>query len=159
VLSHPAAPQLQAMLSWCLVSWVIVGGATLAGGPLREGILAELMGSPRLALEFALGFGAGLAAIWAGLELGVPGAPCALRLWTPPVLLFGAWTLAIGYGLIHPSASPMMDVPPLIQPHRRAARRHHRSSRAASRLNSRRSFRVGRQSLEQIGRASCRERV
>lgn len=106
---RPAAPWRQAMLSWCLLSWAIVGGAILASGPLRDGIATELMGSPRFALEIALGFAAGLAAIWAGLELGVPGAPSALRLWTPPLLLFGAWTLAIGYGLVHPSGPPTMD--------------------------------------------------
>jgi hypothetical protein len=106
---RPAAPWLSAMFSWCLVSWAIVGGTILASGPLRDGIVVQLMSSPRFALELALGFAAGLAAIWAGLELGVPGAPASRRLWTPPILLFGAWTLVVGYGLIQPSDPPMMD--------------------------------------------------
>lgn len=106
---RPTAPWLHVMLAWCLVSWIIVGGAILASGPLRAGIVSELMGSPRFALELALGFAAGLAAIWAGLELGVPGAPSGPRLWTPPLLLFGAWTLAVGYELIDPSGPPRID--------------------------------------------------
>lgn len=106
---RPAAPWLRAMLSWCLVSWAIVGGAILMGGPLRDGVVADLMTSPRFAVELALGFAAGLAGIWAGLELGVPGAPSAQRLWTPPLLLFGAWILTICYGLIQPSGPSTMD--------------------------------------------------
>lgn len=99
---RPAAPWLQTTLTWFLVSWVLVGSAILASGPLREGILTELMRSPRFALELMLGFAAGLAAIWAGLEFGVPGAYAARRLWTPPLLLFGAWVLAVGSELIDP---------------------------------------------------------
>lgn len=106
---RPATPWLHAMLTWCLVSWVIVGSVILASGPLRTGVANELMQSPRFALELALGFGAGLAAIWAGLEFGVPGAPAGPRLWTPPLLLFGAWTLAVGYGLVHPSDPATFD--------------------------------------------------
>jgi len=106
---RPAAPWLRAMLSWCLVSWAIVGGIILMSGPLRDGAVADLMASPRLAVELALGFAAGLAGIWAGLELGVPGGPSARRLWTPPLLLFGAWILMIGYGLIQPSGPATMD--------------------------------------------------
>ena len=107
---RPNSSWLRAMFSWCLVSWAFVGGAILASGPLRDGIVAELMGSPRFVLELALGFAAGLAAIWAGFELGVPGARSAPRLWTPPLVLFGAWTLTIAYGLVYPSAPPSMDV-------------------------------------------------
>jgi hypothetical protein len=106
---RPAAPWLRAMLSWCLVSWTIVGGVILMSGPLRDGVVADLMASPRLAVELALGFAAGLAGIWAGLELGVPGGPSAQRLWTPPLLLFVAWVLMIGYGLIQPSDPATMD--------------------------------------------------
>jgi hypothetical protein len=97
---RPAVPRLRATLSWLLVSWVLVGGAILASGPLREGVATEFMRSPRFVLELALGFAAGSAAIWAGLEFGVPGAFSARRLWTPPLLLFGAWILAVGSGLI-----------------------------------------------------------
>jgi hypothetical protein len=102
---RPATPWFRAMITWCLLSWLIVGGSILAMGPLRDGIFLELMASPRFALELALGFAAGLAAIWAGLELGVPGAPSAPRLWTPPVLFFGGWVLAVSYGLIQPSTA------------------------------------------------------
>jgi hypothetical protein len=97
------------MFSWCLLSWAIVGGAILASGPLRDGIVADLVASPRFPIELAFGFAAGLAAIWAGLEIGVPGGPSAFRSWTPPVLLFSAWILVIGYGLIQPSGPPTMN--------------------------------------------------
>lgn len=111
---RPATPWRRAMLRWCLVSWTIVAVAMLATDLPAQEAVARLMGSPRIALELALGFAAGLAAIWAGLELGVPGAPSATRLWTPPLLLFSAWVLAIGYGLIHPNASVL---PAGIRPH------------------------------------------
>jgi len=99
---RPGMPWIRVTLSWFLVSWALVGAAILASGPLREGVLTELTGSPRFALELTLGFAAGLTAIWAGLEIGVPGASAARRFWTLPLLLFGAWTLAVGSGLIDP---------------------------------------------------------
>lgn len=97
------------MLIWCLISWAIVGGAILSGGPLRDGVLGELVESPRFAVELGLGFAAGLAAIWAGLELGVPGGPSAGRLWSPPAILSSAWILVVGYGLLDPSTPPGMN--------------------------------------------------
>jgi hypothetical protein len=106
---RPAASWRRAMFAWCLVSWAIVSVAILSSGPLRDGLLGELIGSPRLAIELAFGFAAGLAAIWTGLEFGVPGAPSRPRLLAPPLLLFCGWTLAIGYGLIHPSDPTTMD--------------------------------------------------
>ena len=106
---RPATPWRQAMFAWCVISWVVVGAAVLAGGPVRDDLLGELIESPRFALEIALGFAAGLAAIWTGLEFGVPGAPSGPRLWAPPLLLFCGWTLAIGYGLIHPGNAATMD--------------------------------------------------
>jgi hypothetical protein len=106
---RPAIPWRQAMVAWWVISWVVVGAAILASGPVRDGLIGGLIGSPRFALELAFGFAAGLAAIWTGLESGVPGAPSGPRSWAPPLLLFCAWTLAIGYGLIHPNNAATMD--------------------------------------------------
>jgi hypothetical protein len=106
---RPAMPWRQAMFAWCVISWVVVGAAILASGPVREGLLGELIGSPRFALELVLGFAAGLAAIWTGLEFGVPGARSGPRLLAPPLMLLSGWTLVIVYGLMHPSDAATMD--------------------------------------------------
>lgn len=97
------------MFAWCVISWFVVGAAILASGPVRDDLLGELIRSPRFALELTLGFAAGLAAIWTGLEFGVPGARSGPRSWAPPLLLFCCWTLAIGYGLIHPNNAATMN--------------------------------------------------
>jgi hypothetical protein len=106
---RPAMPWSRAILVWVLMSWTIVGGVLLASGPLRSDLIAELLGSPGFVLELALGFAAGLTAIGAGLELGVPGAPSPLRLCTPPALLFCSWTLAVAYGLIDPGGPTTIE--------------------------------------------------
>jgi hypothetical protein len=97
-----ARPWSHAMFIWCGFSWCLVGAVVLSIGPLREGILDELLASPRLALELAIGIMAGIAAIAAGLELGVPGSPAPPRLWSPPVLLFTAWVAVILFEWIYP---------------------------------------------------------
>ncbi len=106
---RPARPWSRVIIAWYLMSWAMVGGVLLTTGPLRADLITESLGSPRVVLELALGFAAGLAAIWAGLDLGVPGAPSPLRLWTPPVLLFCSWTLAIAYGLVDPGGPTTME--------------------------------------------------
>jgi hypothetical protein len=105
---RPAMPWSHAIFIWSAASAAMVSVAILARAPLREGLAGDLLESPRFALELILGMIAAVAAIWAGLELGVPGAPRALRLWTPPLLLFSGWTLAIGYGFTSPSLEPTM---------------------------------------------------
>ena len=95
----PATPWFETILGWCLVSWLIVSIAILATGPLRAGILDELLANPRFALQLVMGLGAGLSAIWAGLEIGVPGAPTAWRLWTPPLAFLTSWVALVGIGL------------------------------------------------------------
>jgi hypothetical protein len=109
VPTRPATPQSRVLLLWCLSSWVIVAAAILAGGPLREGFAGELMVSPRYALELGLGLGAGFAAIWAGLEIGVPGGPSPARRWCPPLILIAAWTFIVALGLFQPSTPPSMN--------------------------------------------------
>ncbi len=105
---HPAAPWPRVLFMWCFVSWLIVGGVILASGPLREDVVGELLRSPRFGLELALGFAAGITAIWAGLELGVPGGPPVNRLWGPPAFFFAAWALVIAFGFLHPNLSSDM---------------------------------------------------
>ena len=105
---RPAAPWHRVMFAWCFASWLIVGGVILASGPLRDDVVGELLRSPRFGLELALGFAAGITAIWAGLELGVPGGPPANRLWGPPAFFFAAWALVIASGFLHPNIPPYM---------------------------------------------------
>ncbi len=94
----------QAMIIWCVFSFGLVGAVILTIGPLRADILDELLASPRLFLELAIGIMAGMAAIAAGLEVGVPGSPAPSRLWSAPVLLFTAWVIVILIGLALPAA-------------------------------------------------------
>jgi hypothetical protein len=91
-----------AMFIWCGLSWCLVAGVILTIGPLREGIAGELLASPRLALELAIGIMAGIASIAAGLELGVPGSPAPPRLWSAPLVLFAAWVAIILFESIYP---------------------------------------------------------
>jgi len=101
-----ARPWSHAMFIWCGLSWCLVGGVILTIGPLREGITGELLASPRLALELAIGIIAGIAAIAAGLELGVPGSPATPRLSSAPLLLFAAWVLIILFEFVNPIGEP-----------------------------------------------------
>jgi hypothetical protein len=107
--ARPATPWLETLFGWCLVSWLIVSVAILVTGPLREGILGEFLTNPSFALQLVMGLGAGLAAIWAGLEIGVPGAPPAWRLWTPPLVFLTGWVVLVGIGLADPNGVTSMD--------------------------------------------------
>ena len=99
---RPAMSWPLAILFWCVVSWLFVGCEILINGPLRDGLAAELLGSPRYVLELALAFAAGLVAISAGLEIGVPGAPSPMRLSIPPLILFSTWALIVATGALQP---------------------------------------------------------
>ena len=104
----PAASWLPVTFAWCLGSWLLVALLLWLIEPMRDGALAGLSESPRFAIELALGHLAGLAAIWAGLEIGVPGAPRAWRLWTPPLVLFAGWLLTVVYGAVGAIDPPSM---------------------------------------------------
>ena len=101
-----ARPWAQALFVWCGFSWFLVAVVILTIGPLRPGIVAEVLASPRLTFELAIGLFAGIAAIAGGLELGVPGSPAPPRLWSAPLLLFAAWVLVILFEWIHPGSAP-----------------------------------------------------
>lgn len=85
---------------WCGLSAFLIALVVLTFGPLRAGILDELLSSPRLALELALGSLAAITSITAGLELGVPGTVARRRLCAVPLVLFAGWTLVVAYDLI-----------------------------------------------------------
>ena len=99
---RPASPWLRTALVWFASSWLLLGGLMFATGPLREGLWSQLASSPGFALQLGLGISASLAAIAAGLELGVPGAPSGLRLGVPVALCFAAWTCVTAMGLLDP---------------------------------------------------------
>ncbi len=91
-----------AVLLWAGISWVFVTSAVLMSGPVRSGAVAALVASPRSGLKLCLGLATGFTAIWAGLEIGVPGTPNTRRLWIPPLILFSGWLGLIAYGVAHP---------------------------------------------------------
>lgn len=77
-------------------------------GPLRAGALPELLRSPQAFLEAGIGLAASIAAMVAGMEVGVPGAPRRWRLFLPTAILMSAWLGIIAYGVSHPALENSM---------------------------------------------------
>jgi len=100
-----ARPWSRVLCIWCGFSGCLIAAVILTIGPLRDGILNEFLGSPRLILELAIGMLAGVAAIVVALELGVPGTPIPRRLWRAPPVLFALWAFVILAQLVHPASS------------------------------------------------------
>lgn len=92
-----------AVLLWLGLSWVFVTSAVLLTGPLRTSAASVFTQSPSALLEFALGLAAGLTAIIAGLEMGVPGTPHTRRLFVLPAVLMAGWVGMIVYAMSNPS--------------------------------------------------------
>jgi hypothetical protein len=80
----------------------------MMSGPIRSGAIHSLAASPRSGLEFCLGLATGFTAIWAGIEIGVPGTPNPRRLWIPPIVLMTGWLGLIVYGVSHPTLEVSM---------------------------------------------------
>jgi hypothetical protein len=98
-----AEPTASTLVVWTLFAWLVAGALVLGTGPLRDGAIATLATSPRYTLEFILAVLGGLAAVLAGLELGVPGESRVIRLVGPPFLLLGGWLAIVVYGLGNPA--------------------------------------------------------
>ncbi len=95
-------------LLWLIGAWVFVGAVTLATGAMRPGVLSQLAASPRFLVEIALGLLAGVAAIRAAAELGVPDVLPPWRRAAPALLLMAGWLSVYVYGLWNPALEPSM---------------------------------------------------
>jgi len=94
---RPAIPWVSAIGIWTLASSLFAGFAILTGGPLRLGVESDLA-SLRVVLELSLVAASIIAAIAAGLEIGVPGAPPARRLLAPAILGGASWLALMLFG-------------------------------------------------------------
>ena len=96
-------PPLRAALLWLALAWAAVLATTALTGPFRPDAGLELVSVGRFALECALGWAVGAAAIWAALELGMPGGPAGRRRALPILALLAAWVGLYAAGLIWPT--------------------------------------------------------